>query len=177
MRIKDLGCLILVSGCIIQPFHAFTYISASGSSNFITSSELPTTRSKETGLMTRSPLLHQRQLGHGSSSALWREEQVTNQGAIIHTVWRRNAGFNSVHSVWDPMRAKHVYFMITPSLSLALVLLWWKLIPSPHLNLKKKKKIKWKEHSCIMPDTTGDKYLGLAILAEWLLQVDSRDGD
>lgn len=41
------------------------------------------------------------------------------------------------------MRAKHCYFMITPSLSLAVVLLWWKWIPLPHLN--KKKSIKEKQ--------------------------------
>lgn len=73
--------------------------------------------------MTRSPLLHQWQLGYRSSSALQREEQVTSRCMTIHVALRCNAGFNSTHSAEEPMRAKHNYFMITPSLSLVLVLL------------------------------------------------------
>lgn len=36
-----------------------------------------------------------------------------------------DVGFNCMPGAWGPMRAKHCYFIITPSLSLVLVLLWW----------------------------------------------------
>lgn len=86
---------------------------------------------------------------------------------MIHAVWRCNAGFNSMHSVWDHVRAKHGFFMITPSLSVALVLLWRKLIPSPHLNKKKKKKSNERNTvvSCLTPQVIN-------ILAQQFLQSD-----
>ena len=131
----------------IQPLHAFTHLLVA----LVTSKLHWATDHEEQGDRSHDsppPLLHQRCRSYRSSSAPRRAEQVTSWCPAIHVAWRCNVGFKGTQSVWDPTRAKHCYLMVTPSWSLVLVLLWWKRIPSPHLNKLKKKNERKEKQLC-----------------------------